>query len=130
MASDFIPEDLARFITDRIESVAQLEALLLLRTDPGHHWTIEALAKRLYTQEGQTAELMSRLAADAMATADSNEPPGYFYDPQDPETKELINRVAAAYPKHLVPITNLIHSKPRSRVQEFADAFRLRKDPT
>jgi hypothetical protein len=27
-----------------------------------------------------------------------------------------------------VPITKLIHDKPRLRIQEFADAFKLRKD--
>ena len=40
----------------------------------------------------------------------------------------MLERLAEIYAKHLVPVTNLIHSKPKPRIQEFADAFRLRKD--
>jgi len=40
----------------------------------------------------------------------------------------MLERTAEAYAKHLVPVTNLIHSKPKPRIQEFADAFRFRKD--
>jgi hypothetical protein len=36
--------------------------------------------------------------------------------------------LADVYARYLVPVTNLIHAKPKSRVQEFADAFKLRKD--
>jgi hypothetical protein len=39
-----------------------------------------------------------------------------------------VNQVAACYAKYLIPVTNLIHTKPRTRVQEFADAFKLRKE--
>jgi hypothetical protein len=35
--------------------------------------------------------------------------------------------VAALYAANLIPVTNLIHAKP-SRIREFADAFKLRKD--
>jgi hypothetical protein len=39
----------------------------------------------------------------------------------------MIARLADVYARHLIPVTNLIHSKPR-RIREFADAFKLRKD--
>jgi hypothetical protein len=41
----------------------------------------------------------------------------------------MTGRAVELYSRQLVPVTHLIHSKPRpARVQEFAEAFRLRKD--
>ena len=40
----------------------------------------------------------------------------------------MVERVAVLYRQCLIPITNLIHSKAKSRMQEFADAFKIRKD--
>ncbi|MBI2816534.1 MAG: hypothetical protein HYX72_06315 [Acidobacteria bacterium] len=128
MSSEFIAEDLARFIVERIDSVAQLEALLLLRANPAQYWAIESLAQRLYIGESQTAEVIARLAADGIVAANGREPPQYSYQPATNELRLLVDRLAETYAKHLVPVTNLIHSKPRTRIQEFADAFKLRKD--
>ena len=41
---------------------------------------------------------------------------------------DLVGRLARFYGTHLIPVTNLIHGKPVSRIREFADAFKLRKD--
>jgi hypothetical protein len=39
-----------------------------------------------------------------------------------------VQRLVQLYDTHLIAITNLIHSKPSaSRIQQFADAFQLRK---
>ena len=40
----------------------------------------------------------------------------------------MVGQVADLYSRYLVPVTNLIHTKKTSRIQEFADAFRIRKD--
>ena len=127
MAEHFIPDDLAQFVLEKIESVAQLEALLLLRSDPEKAWSTEALAARLYIGEEQTAELLRGLAVQGLVTAEANASV-HRYQPVTAELNEMLDRLAGIYAKHLVPVTNLIHSKPKPRIQEFADAFRLRKD--
>jgi hypothetical protein len=123
-----IPDDVAQFILDKIDSIAQLEALLLLRRDPEEGWSAAKLAKRLYTSETQTIEALERLCGAGLAVAAEGESVIYNYQPVSTELGELVDRTAHAYSKHLVPITNLIHSKTKTRVQEFADAFRIRKD--
>jgi hypothetical protein len=128
MSDHFIPDDVAQFILEKIDSVAQMEALLLLRSHSEDQWDAQALAKRLYIDERQTAEVLSRLAADGFVIAIATEPPRYQYGPSSQELRHMLDRVSKAYAKHLVPVTNLIHSKPKTRVQQFADAFRLRKD--
>jgi len=128
MDSDFIPNDVAEFIIEKIDSVAHMEAILLLRRNPQEEWTIAALSDRLYISRNQAAELLARLCAQGIVAADAVDRSFYRYRPNSPEGQQMLNRVADTYAKHLVPVTNLIHSRPRIRVQEFADAFKFRKD--
>jgi hypothetical protein len=125
MADSVIPDDISQFVIEKIESVAQLEALLLLRHNSDSDWSVQTLAARLYISEEQTAGVLALLSAQGIVSADFQDRSLYRYRPNSPELK---SRLAEIYAKHLVPVTNLIHSKPKSRIQEFADAFRLRKD--
>jgi len=128
MPGNIIPVDIAQFIIEKIESVAQLEALLLLRTNPETGWSVRSLAARLYISDEQTTQLLLALCAQGFAAAEAEDLSLYRYQPRSAELKSMLDRLADIYAKHLVPVTNLIHSKPKSRIQEFADAFRLRKD--
>jgi hypothetical protein len=127
MGKPLIPDDVQAFLLKYIDSIAQLEALLLLRANATLEWTAEMLAKRLYISAQDTAVLLERLHADGFLVALQSTPRSYQYQPASNELAHMVDRVADLYAKYLVPVTNLIHSKPRTRVQEFADAFRLRK---
>jgi hypothetical protein len=128
MNHELIPHDVRQFILDKIDSVAYLEALLLLRSKRQEPWSCEAVANRLYINQKQTAELLARLHADGFVTVAEENEPVYRYQPSTTQLQHMVDSLAELYAKHLVPITNLIHSKPKTRVQEFADAFRIRKD--
>lgn len=127
MGEALIPDDVQAFLLQHIDSVAQLEALLLLRADPTGAWSAETLAKRLYITAQEAAVVLDRLAADGFLATPQDLPGSYQYHPASGELADMVDRIAALYAKYLVPVTNLIHSKPRTRVQEFADAFKLRK---
>lgn len=128
MDYELISIDVVRFLIKYIDTIAQLEALLLLRSEPETAWSIEALAKRLYINEKQTAEILSILCSNKFLIVKTNKPRRYQYQPNSTDLSIIIDRVAETYSKHLVPVTELIHSKSRNRVQKFADAFRFRKD--
>ena len=123
-----IPADVQQFILRRIESIAELEAMLLLSGHPGQSWSTPQIARRLYVNEQETAMVLARLQSEGLVVADAGDPSTYRYQPGSPELEELAKRVLDIYQKHLVPVTNLVHSKPRTRIHEFADAFKLRKD--
>lgn len=128
MSRNFIPDDLAQFILNKIDSVARLEALLLLRSNPEQEWSIKGLAERLYISERETAEIVRSLCAQRIFLALPTEPARFRYQPGSRTLQLLVDRLAEVYSTHLVPVTNLIHSKPADRIQEFAEAFKLRKD--
>ncbi|MGH7823713.1 MAG: hypothetical protein ACREQ7_00820 [Candidatus Binatia bacterium] len=127
MSIKVIPEDIAQFIVDKIDSVAQMEALLLLRSDPKKEWSGDALAKRLYITENDTAEILVRLRAGGLV-AKKSPLSKYKYQPRSKKLRHMVDRIADVYTKNLVAVTALIHTKPKNRLQEFADAFKLRKD--
>lgn len=126
MTEEPIPNEIRQFILRSIDSVAQLEALLLLRANPRENWTTVSISKRLYISEQETAPLLTNLCDQGLVVL--NELTEFTYQPASAELSQMVDSLATIYARHLVPVTNLIHSKPRSRMQEFADAFRLRKD--
>ena len=128
MSADVLPDEVKAFLLRYIDSVAQLEALLLLRANADLAWSADILALRLYTSVQDTAELLARLCADGFLAAQDSEPPLYQYHCPSRDQAHMVDQVAMLYTKYLIPVTHLIHAKPRTRVQGFADAFRFRKD--
>lgn len=120
-----LPADVRRFILTSIPSVPYLEAILLLRAEPRQAWTGSLLAQRLYVPERTAAELLTQLreAGVAEATADA----AVRFAPR-PELSDQLDRLAVAYTAQLMSVTDLIHSRVERRAQQFADAFRFRKD--
>jgi hypothetical protein len=121
---ELIPGDLRDFILRHIDSVSQLEALLLLRANPEEEWDVGRTAQRLYVDAQEVTEVLARLCADGMLTCRQGL---YRYSPESAETRAMIDRLGDLYGQHLIPVTNMIHTKPR-RIRAFADAFRFRKD--
>jgi hypothetical protein len=126
--SDVVPGDVTEFILKHIDSVAAMEALLLVRSRSDHDWGIDELAKRLYITEDQTMAVLSSLCNSELVVELEGSPMRYRFQLASKNLEQLVTRVAEVYAKHLVPVTNLIHSKPASRVQQFADAFKFRRE--
>ncbi len=125
-----IPEDLRRFVLTSVPSVPFLEALLLLRANPGQQWTGEMLARRLYISERTAQGLLDDLCRAAMAApCPAPDAHTFCYSPATDALGERIDMLADLYARHLVDITHLIHSTLDRKAQQFADAFRLRKEP-
>jgi hypothetical protein len=127
MADDLIPDDVKEFILEHIASVAHLEGLLLLRGNLDQGWSVEEVAKRLYIDQEQTAEILKHLCSLDLLIVKKAGSPTYHFQPGSPELRQLVDRLAETYAKYLVPVTNLIHSKAQTRVQQFADAFKIKR---
>lgn len=126
MAQQAIPEDIRRFVLTSIPSVPHLEALLLLRGTPGP-WSTAKLAERLYLGEKLATGLLDDLCNSGMAACGA-EPASYCYQPASELLAATIDSLAEFYSRHLVEVTHLIHSKHDRKAQQFADAFKWRKD--
>lgn len=125
MADDLLPGDVRDFIVVHIDTIAQLEAMMLLRSHPSDEWDIVKIARRLYVSEPEVSHALGRLIDVGIVTPQN----GTFVYSPSPNLRPLVERVATTYTRHLIPVTSLIHSKPKpSRVHQFADAFKFRRD--
>ena len=126
MTSSELPADLRRFILTSIPSVPYLEAVLLLRAAPDEAWGAAQLARRLYVPEHTGMELLALLRDSGIAS--EGESAGTVRYAPVAELRGLVDQLAAAYAHDLVAVTRLIHSRIDRRAQQFADAFRFRKE--
>jgi hypothetical protein len=123
--SEAIPDDLRRFILTSIPSVPFMEAMLLFKALPGQPVATRSVAARLYVGEKQAALLVEQLCAARIV-----EPAGggaHRYAP-DAALAAMLDRIAHAYVQNLIGVTRLIHSRTERMAQQFADAFKFRKD--
>lgn len=123
-----IPDKLKRFILLAVPSVPYLEAVLLLQGNPQKSWAFNEISQRLYLNDTAAETLFNELKAGGILTADQENFAHYRYQPKTEELREMLDLLAAVYPKNLVDVTNLIHSKVNKKARLFADAFVLRKD--
>jgi hypothetical protein len=124
MPGEVIPVEVQDFLARHIDSIAQLEALLLSRASPEAIWDPPLTAKRLYIGEQDASETLSHLAEHGLLV---REPRGYRFASRSPELTAIVDLLAHHYARHLIAVTNLIHAKPR-RIRQFADAFKWKKD--
>ncbi len=123
-----IPADVQRFILTSIDSVPHLEAILLLRQDPEIEWDAKMMAPRLYVSENKANEVLSDLSTAGFATCTDQANPRCKYNPINNELREIISRLSYVYAKHLIEVTNLIHTKTGKQAQQFGDAFKWQKE--
>lgn len=128
MTAGELNDEMRRFVLTSIPSVPYLEAILLLRTEPTTGWDAPRVARRLYIGERQAAELLQSLADAGIAQAGDAAEGLFRYHPATPELALRLGQLAQAYAANLVGVTALIHSRIDKRAQQFADAFRLRKE--
>ena len=128
MTSPEIPARVLQFLAERIDSVPQLEAVLLLWEDPQRLWSEDELAGRIYVGRQDAATILQSLQRQQLVTAEPAAAVRYRYNPQWDPTGEVMPEVAASYRRHLVPLATFIHARASTAVREFARAFDLKKD--
>jgi hypothetical protein len=125
--NDPLPLNVRHFIAQQIESVAQLETLLLLRQDSHRQWNALELSQRLYLSENMCQVMMNDLERRKFL-ARASDGDSVRYDCSDLAADVQIALLEDLYRERRVAVISEIHSTPMSKVQTFADAFRLRKD--
>ena len=130
MTDSGIPPDVRQFIADHIDSVLQLEILLLLLREPEKDFAVADVVTELRVDLAFVTEQLENLCARGMLTCVQGEKKLYRYGPRTPETQRAIEGLRTAYADRRVSVISLIFAKPVDKLRSFADAFRLRKDPS
>ena len=78
MPTDVIPAELRSFLARHVNSIAQLEALLLLRGSPDVVWDVPATAQRLYVGNQDATETLAHLCEHGLLM---RQDAGYQFSP-------------------------------------------------
>jgi hypothetical protein len=117
-----------RQLLERLDSIAQLEMLLLLAATAPEEWSAAQIATRLRIEPGWAAEQLGILRARELLT-ESRESPGHHrFDPATPALAKAVEALADSYADHRVSIVALLYSRPVDRIRVFSDAFRIRRE--
>jgi hypothetical protein len=120
-----LPDDVRRFLHQYIDSVEQLEVLLLARMSPGRSWSTSDMARELYSHPSSIGQRFHRLLGSGLLRETS---PGFVqYAPRAAEVDAVVARLADMYRERRVAVISLIATKPLENVKAFSAAFRIRK---
>jgi hypothetical protein len=135
VVDDGIPARVKQLITEHVDSVMQLEVLLLLAGQggqPARGWTPAELAQQMRVDAAWVDTTLRGLAATGLAamtdTGAGAAAAQFSYAPRTPELAATVKELAEAYADRRVTVIGLIFAKPTDKLRTFADAFRLRKD--
>ena len=125
MSTFVVPDVVRQLIAESIDSVPELEAILLLREHLDADWTVTEVAHRLYVEDRLAAQVLEKLKDRGFFVARDQ---GYRYAPARPDLEAAVSELASTYAHRVVAVTDLIHKKPSAGIRDFAEAFRFRKD--
>jgi hypothetical protein len=128
MGKGNIPDEVRRFLADNIDTVPQLEALLLLWETAPTDWYIASVAARIYVSEPVASMLLEDLSRRGLLVRTTASPATFRFDPGKKDQYELLERVSASYRAELVRVAQFIHEKASGSVRDFARAFKLKGD--
>jgi hypothetical protein len=120
-----LSEDVLRLLRSSIKSVWSLELLLLLRRRRGTPSQIDWLATETRSSEIVVTDALAALvAAGLVEQADG----GFVYAPKPSDLDYLVHQLETAYAERPTAVVKAIISAPSDKIQNFANAFRLKKD--
>jgi len=128
MPSENLTSQVQRFLAEHISSVAQLDLLLLLRTNPQQYWSAADLVRELRVDTAWAESQLREMAARRVLAADPERPDCFRYAPADAELDAAIAATARGYLLNRVSVIEFIY-RPNQTLRAFAEAFRFRREP-
>lgn len=128
MAEGEITVAVKDFIHQHINSVEQLEVLLLMLSRSDKEWSATEVSRELYIQPASAATRLADLQRSRLLQESPNIPQSFRYAPSEASMDKAAREVASAYSVRRVGIINLILERPLDNVRVFSDAFRIRRD--
>lgn len=127
MAQDWLDDNLKKFIAQHVTSVEQLEILLLLSENPAHPWLVEDVFKVIQSNPDSIRRRLRQMQDSGILQADEHG--GFRYNPVDEAIAAGVTALRTAYRQSHVKVIELIFSDSMQQARQFANSFRIRRDP-
>jgi hypothetical protein len=120
-----VPEDVRQFVSRNIQSLEQLEVLLLISALPDRDWTVDAVYQVVQTNRALVEKRMNEVADSRFLI---RTPEGAFrYAPESESIARQVANTAGFYKLSRHKIVELIYSSPPDDILKFSNAFRFKK---
>jgi hypothetical protein len=133
MADFEVPADLQRFLQEYLESLEQLEILVLLHRRPDYAWSALEVADELRVRDSLAEEELRRLSDRGLLTlAGSISNPSFRYGPISETLAQMTRQLVETYGEQRVAIMMLMTANAIQRLRAgalgmFSNAFVFRK---
>lgn len=128
MSESGFSEELDKFIAAEIQSLEQMEILLLLSGNPHRWWTAHSVYEVVKSSPASVEERLEDLTRREILRSEGESEIRYQFAPPSEQIWKAVNELREAYKERPVKVVQAIYSKPPDAIQEFARAFRVRKD--
>lgn len=128
MAADDIPEEVKTFMAEHINSLFQLETLLLLYGSKEIEWSVEDTDRELHLGPQLAGNLLADLHGRGLLSIRHTPDLLYRYSTSSDQLDQAVSALATAYRERRVSVISFLFSRPFHKVRIFADAFRFRRD--
>lgn len=118
-------DDLRRF-AQSLQSLWGVDVLLLLYREPAKAWTIATITRQLRSTEALTRGIVARLERQGLVAQQPDGTVRYVAD--GPTLKSLVERLSRLQAERPSTLVRDIYGAPNETLQDFSDAFRLKKD--
>jgi DNA-binding IclR family transcriptional regulator len=116
-----ISEPVRKLIAEQIDSVEQLEVLILLREHRSRPWTVDGINERIRSSPNSVRERLEALVQRGLV---AQQDAGYRYAAAG-ELDATVSELARAYAERRFTVIELIFAKPSDKLRAFADAFKV-----
>lgn len=120
-----ISDEVRTLLTQQLDSVVQLELLLLMHSRPAQSWSAEDVARDLRIEPNSAAKQLAQLRDRGFLRQDEQDAGRFRYAPASPRVDAVVNELASTYQSRRVTVISLLYSRPTDTLRSFADAFRI-----
>jgi hypothetical protein len=121
-------DELEKFIAAEINSLERLEILLLLSGNPHKWWSAKSVYEVIKSSMQSVQDRLNEMVSRGILRMETDNEVRFQFGPKDEAVWRITTELRDAYKERSVKVVQAIYSKPPDAVQEFARAFRLRKD--
>jgi hypothetical protein len=125
--NDELSEKLKSFVTTCIDSVEQLQVLILLLEDTGKGWRVNEIAQRLRSVDSSITKRLEDLYVRKVIRRNSSDPSEYAFELIQPEFRDVIFELATVFKARPYKIVDLIYERPREAIRAFSETFNFKK---
>lgn len=113
------------FLHACIDSVEQVEVLLLLHNHPEKSWTVREITAELRSTENSISKRLADLYSRKVLVADPKQPERHRYSPASEELRDVIRRLSEENAIRPYRVIDAIYSKPPKDLLAFSESFKM-----